>query len=82
MSTSAFDKQVEAARKWFDSPRFKGIVRLYSAADVAEQQGTIQGDYAVARSAAEGSTPGCGNCSRRAGRSPRSVPTRPARRSA
>ena len=54
MSANAFDRQVEAARKWFDSPRFKGIVRLYGPADVAEQQGTIQGDYAVARSAAEG----------------------------
>jgi isocitrate lyase len=54
MSTSPFDKQVEAARKWFDSARFKGIVRLYSPADVAEQQGSIQGDYAVARAAAEG----------------------------
>jgi isocitrate/methylisocitrate lyase len=51
---SAFEKQIEAARKWFDSPRFKGIVRLYSPADVAEQQGTITGDYAVARGAAEG----------------------------
>ncbi len=54
MSLSAFDKQIEAARQWFDSPRFKGIVRLYSPRDVAEQQGTIQGDYAVARGAAEG----------------------------
>ncbi len=51
---SAFEKQIEAARKWFDSPRFKGIVRLYSPGDVAEQQGTIHGDYAVARAAAEG----------------------------
>ncbi|MBI1950921.1 MAG: isocitrate lyase family protein [Acidobacteria bacterium] len=51
---SAFDQQIEAAGKWFDSPRFKGIVRLYSPADVAEQQGTIHGDYAVARAAAEG----------------------------
>jgi len=51
---SAFDQQIEAARKWFDSPRFKGIVRLYSPGDVAEQQGTIHGDYAVARAAAEG----------------------------
>ncbi|MEK7799840.1 MAG: isocitrate lyase, partial [Acidobacteriota bacterium] len=51
---NAFDKQIEAARKWFDSPRFKGIVRLYSPGDVAEQQGTIHGDYAVARAAAEG----------------------------
>jgi isocitrate lyase len=54
MSVSAFEKQIEAARKWFDSPRFKGIVRLYSPGDVAEQQGTIHGDYAVARAAAEG----------------------------
>jgi len=54
MSTSAFDQQIAAAKKWFDSPRFKGIVRLYSPADVAEQQGSIQGDYAVARGAAEG----------------------------
>ena len=51
---SAFEQQIEAARKWFDSPRFKGIVRLYSPSDVAEQQGTIHGDYAVARAAAEG----------------------------
>ena len=54
MSASAFEQQIEAARKWFDSPRFKGIVRLYSPSDVAEQQGTIHGDYAVARAAAEG----------------------------
>ena len=51
---SAFEKQIEAIRKWFDSPRFKGIVRLYSPGDVAEQQGTIHADYAVARAAAEG----------------------------
>lgn len=51
---SAFDQQVATIKKWFDSPRFKGIVRLYSPADVAEQQGSIQGDYAVARAAAEG----------------------------
>ncbi len=50
---NAFDKQVAAARKWFDSPRFEGIVRLYSPREVAEQQGTIDADYAVARSAAE-----------------------------
>jgi len=47
------DQQVEAAEQWFASPRFAGIVRLYSPRQVAEQQGTIPGDYTVARSAAE-----------------------------
>ena len=49
-----FDQQVAAAKKWFASPRFAGIVRLYSPRQVAEQQGTISGDYTVARQAAEG----------------------------
>jgi isocitrate lyase len=48
-----FDQQVAAARQWFASPRFAGIVRLYSPRQVAEQQGTISGDYTVARRAAE-----------------------------
>jgi isocitrate lyase len=48
-----FDQQVEAAREWFARPRFAGIVRLYSAREVAEQQGTIHHDYSVARRAAE-----------------------------
>jgi len=50
---TTFDQQVEAARQWFTSPRFEGIVRLYSPRQVAEQQGTISGDYSVARRAAE-----------------------------
>jgi isocitrate/methylisocitrate lyase len=50
---SAFEKQVAAAREWFQSPRFRDIVRLYSPRDVAEQQGTIHTDYPVARAAAE-----------------------------
>ena len=48
-----FDQQVAAAKEWFASPRFEGIVRLYSPRQVAEQQGTISGDYTVARQAAE-----------------------------
>jgi isocitrate lyase len=48
-----FDQQVAAAREWFASPRFAAIVRLYSPRQVAEQQGTISGDYTVARRAAE-----------------------------
>ncbi|HXZ78902.1 MAG TPA: isocitrate lyase ICL2 [Terriglobales bacterium] len=47
------EQQVEAARQWFADPRFAGIVRLYSPRQVAEQQGTIPGDYTVARRAAE-----------------------------
>ncbi len=48
-----FDQQVAAAREWFASPRFDGIVRLYSPRQVAEQQGTLYDDYSVARQAAE-----------------------------
>jgi isocitrate/methylisocitrate lyase len=51
MNTS--NQQVAAAKQWFASPRFAGIVRLYSPRDVAEQQGTIPHDYSVARRAAE-----------------------------
>ncbi len=50
---TTFDHQVAAARQWFASPRFAGIVRLYSPRQVAEQQGTIASDHSVARRAAE-----------------------------
>src|SRR5216684_1175407 len=50
---TTFDQQVAAAKQWFASPRFAGIVRLYSPREVAEQQGTISSDYTVARRAAE-----------------------------
>src|SRR5271165_5759324 len=48
-----YDQQLAAAKQWFESPRFAGIVRLYSPRDVAEQQGTISSDCTVARQAAE-----------------------------
>src|SRR5260370_925755 len=48
-----FAQEVEAAKQWFASPRFTGIIRLYSPRQVAEQQGTLSGDYTVARRAAE-----------------------------
>jgi isocitrate lyase len=51
MTTS--DQQLAATTQWFASPRFAGIVRLYSPHDVVEQQGTISSDYTVARRAAE-----------------------------
>jgi isocitrate lyase len=50
---TTFDEQVAATQQWFASPRFKGIVRLHTAQQVAEQQGTIRGDYTVAHKAAE-----------------------------
>ncbi|SCX33973.1 isocitrate lyase ICL2 [Mycolicibacterium fluoranthenivorans] len=51
-STSAFDDDVAATQAYFDSERFEGITRLYSARQVVEQRGTIPSDYPVAREAA------------------------------
>jgi len=48
-----FNKGVEETGKWFSSPRFDGITRLYSAQQVVEQRGTIQSEYTVAKGAAE-----------------------------
>ncbi|MGJ6124872.1 isocitrate lyase ICL2 [Mycolicibacterium sp. Y3] len=50
--TSAFDDDVAATQAYFDSERFEGITRLYSARQVVEQRGTIPSDYPVAREAA------------------------------
>ena len=50
---SSFEEQVAVAREWFASARFAGIVRLHSPREVAEQQGTIDADYTLARQAAE-----------------------------
>ncbi len=47
-----FEQDVAATQQYFDSPRFDGIVRLYTARQVAEQRGTIACDYTVARDAA------------------------------
>ena len=48
----SFEKEIAAMQEWFDSPRFAGIVRLYTARQVVEQSGTITTDYPVAREAA------------------------------
>jgi isocitrate lyase len=50
---TAFDQQVAAAAAWCADPRFDGLFRLYAAREVAEQQGTIHDEHAVAREAAE-----------------------------
>jgi len=49
---STFEQEVAAAQAWFDSPRFAGIVRLYTARQVVEQRGSIGEDHTVAREAA------------------------------
>jgi isocitrate lyase len=47
-----FEREVAATQRYFDSPRFAGILRLYTARQVVEQRGTIPVDYTVAREAA------------------------------
>ena len=47
-----FEQQVDEMRAWFESPRFAGIQRLYSAREIVEQRGTIRPDFTVAREAA------------------------------
>ena len=47
-------QEIAEIDRWFSSSRFKGIKRIHSAREVAEQSGTIRPDYAVARTAAEG----------------------------
>jgi len=49
---TSFEDDVDATQRYFDSPRFEGIVRLYTARQVVDQRGTIPVDYTVARDAA------------------------------
>jgi isocitrate lyase len=51
-ATPTFSQDVTATQRYIDSPRFEGIVRLYTARQVAEQRGTIPTEYTVARDAA------------------------------
>jgi isocitrate lyase len=53
IAADAFEIQVAAAAQWMTQPRFDGLIRLHSAREVAAQQGTIQPDYTIARTAAE-----------------------------
>jgi isocitrate lyase len=47
-----FEQDLADMRRWFESPRFAGIKRLYTAREVVEQRGTIRVEYSVARDAA------------------------------
>ncbi len=50
---SSFEEQIAETSRWFSSPRFEGILRLYSPRQVVEQRGSFDADYPVARQAAE-----------------------------
>src|SRR5664279_4068682 len=50
---NSFEDRVHEVSDWCASPRFRGIVRLYSPRQVVEQRGTIAVDYPVARAAAD-----------------------------
>jgi len=50
---TAFERAVADTQRSMSGPRFEGITRLYSARQVAEQQGTIPQDYPIARQAAD-----------------------------
>lgn len=51
--TASFHSEVREMKKWFAQPRFKDITRLYSAAQVVQQRGTIETEYPIARKASE-----------------------------
>ena len=52
-AASELEEKVQEVSEYFASPRFRGIIRLYSPRQVAEQRGTIGTDYPIARKAAE-----------------------------
>ena len=52
-AVGSFEWEIADTVRWFASPRFEGITRLYSARQVVEQRGTILTDYSVARLAAD-----------------------------
>jgi isocitrate lyase len=52
-TSPTFEERVAAAQAWLDQPRFARTVRLHTARDIAEQQGTIGVEYPVARDAAD-----------------------------
>jgi isocitrate lyase len=40
-----FQEQVEAVKEWWNSPRYEGIKRPYSAEDVVSKRGALQQTY-------------------------------------
>jgi len=48
----SYAEELKMMQEWFADPRFAGILRLYTPAQVVEQRGTIDTAYPVARDAA------------------------------
>merc|ERR1712072_1216144 len=46
---SQFDAEVQECEQWFQSPRFKGLVRPYTADQVVSKRGTVSQTYASDR---------------------------------
>jgi len=46
------NNEIQSTQEWFDLPRFKETIRLYSPRQVVEQRGTIRRDYSIAKHAA------------------------------
>lgn len=42
---SIFEQQVEEVHEWWKSPRYEGIKRPYSAADIVSKRGALQQTY-------------------------------------
>ncbi len=56
MTTGSYDRTQEIARlelDWAENPRWRGVKRTYSAADVVRLRGSIQGGNTLARRGAE-----------------------------
>ena len=52
--TRTFDEQVAALEKdWAENPRWKGVTRDYTAADVVRLRGSVTPEYTLARQGAE-----------------------------
>lgn len=75
-----FEKDVAATQRYFDSSRFAGIIRLYTARQVVEQRGTIPSTTSWRERRRAPSTSVCANSLQPARASRRLAPTRRGRR--
>ena len=53
LGMTPLEAEIAETQRWFETPRFHGITRLYAARQIAEQHGTIARDYTIARDAAD-----------------------------
>ena len=48
-----FQSAAQIEQNWKDSPRWKGVVRAYKAADVVRLRGSVHVEHSIARLGAE-----------------------------